>query len=56
MLTHDPAQNPEDQNSSGRLRKTFEWIRELVFRYAVMYSNTSFTLDSVSFIKHPSLS
>jgi hypothetical protein len=56
VLTHDPAQNPKDQNSSGRLRKTSRWIRKQVFRYVVMNSNTSFTLDSVSFIKHPSLS
>lgn len=60
VLTHDPAQNPEDQNSSGRLRKTSRWIRKQVFQYIVMDSNTSgvtsFTLDSVSFIKHPSLS
>jgi hypothetical protein len=51
----DPAQNSEDQNSSGRLRRTFRWILH-VFRYILMNSNLSFTMDSVSFIKHPSLS
>ncbi|KAE9364779.1 hypothetical protein N431DRAFT_497207 [Stipitochalara longipes BDJ] len=56
VLTHNPTQNPEDQNSSGRLRRTFRWIRKLAFSYIVMNSNQSFTMDSVSFIKHPSLS
>jgi hypothetical protein len=56
VIEHNPAQNPEDQSSSGRLRKTFRWFQKRVFTYIVMNSNQSFTVDSVSFIKHPSLS
>lgn len=54
MQIHDPAQNSEDQNSSSRLRRTFRWIL-YVFRYILVNSNVGFTMDSVSFIKHPSL-
>ena len=56
VLIHDLAQISTDQNSNGRLRKAFRWIEMQTIQSFIPKPTESFTLNSVSFIKHSSLS